>query len=213
MDPRIAQLRKEYRLAELDEASAGSSPFLLFSRWFDDALRAQLPEPNAMAIATATCEGDPSLRMVLMKKFDPEGVLFFTNYESRKGRDLAVNPRAALLFYWAELERQVRINGAVERVSAQESDGYFAERPRGSQLSAATSPQSAVIATREELEQRRAELDRQLSGQKVPRPPFWGGYRLRPERFEFWQGREDRLHDRIEFRLAHGTWQVVRLAP
>ncbi len=196
----------------LTEKNVETDPIAQFARWYEGALNAVKPLPNAVALATATAAGHPSLRMVLLKEFDAHGFVFYTNYRSRKGRELARNARAALLFYWASLERQVRVDGRVARVMAHESDGYFATRPRGSQLSAWASSQSAVVAGRAAIERRFAALARKYPD-AVPRPPHWGGYRLVPEAMEFWQGREDRLHDRILYRRSRGRWRIERLAP
>jgi len=197
----------------LTEKGVENDPLAQFARWYGEAQVTEKPLPDAVALATATPAGHPSLRMVLLKGFDAHGFVFYTNYRSRKGRELARNPRAALLFYWGELERQVRIDGRVEKLMARESDEYFATRPRGSQLSAWASPQSALVAGRGLLERRFAALARKYPD-AVPRPPQWGGYRLVPEAFEFWQGREDRLHDRIHYRRVRGgRWRIERLAP
>ena len=210
----VADLRKEYTLHGLSEADLDPNPIRQFQVWFEQALAAGLPEPNAMTLATATPDGRPSARMVLIKGADERGFVFFSNYQSRKGRELDANPYAALVFYWAELERQIRIEGRVERVSSQESDAYFQSRPAGSRLGAWASRQSAVIAGRAELEGRLAELAAQHPGGDVPRTPHWGGYRVVPESIEFWQGRPSRLHDRLRYRLREdGTWLVERLSP
>ena len=210
----VADLRKEYTLHGLSETDLDPNPFRQFQVWFEQALAAGLPEPNAMTLATATPDGRPSARMVLIKGADERGFVFFSNYESRKGRELDANPYAALVFYWAELERQIRIEGRVERVSPQESDAYFQSRPAGSRLGAWASRQSAVIAGRAELEGRLADLAAQHPGGDVPRPPHWGGYRVVPESIKFWQGRPSRLHDRLRYRLREdGTWLVERLSP
>ena len=197
----------------LSEDRVESEPVAQFAQWYERALATVKPLPDAVALATATPAGHPSLRMVLLKGFDAHGFVFYTNYRSRKGRELARNPRATLLFYWGELERQVHIDGRVERLMARESEEYFATRPRGSQLSAWASPQSAIVAGRGPLERRFAAFARKYPD-AVPRPPHWGGYRLVPEAFEFWQGREDRLHDRILYRrVRNGRWRIERLAP
>ena len=198
---------------QLSEDRVESDPVAQFAQWYELARAVVKPLPHAVALATATRAGHPSLRMVLLNGFDAHGFVFYTNYRSRKGRELARNPRATLLFYWAEIERQVRIDGRVEKVMARESDEYFATRPRGSQLSAWAAPQSAVETGRSALERRFAAFARKYPA-AVPRPPHWGGYRLVPEEFEFWQGREDRLHDRILYRRARsGRWRIERLAP
>ena len=196
----------------LTESDVESDPIAQFARWYEGALEGVKPLPNAVALATATPAGHPSLRMVLLKDFDAHGFVFYTNYRSCKGRELARNARASLLFYWGGLKRQVRVDGQVARVMAHESDGYFATRPRGSQLSAWASPQSTIVAGRAALERRFAAAARKYPD-AVPRPPHWGGYRLVPEAIEFWQGREDRLHDRILYRRVRGGWRIERLAP
>lgn len=197
----------------LDETSVAHDPIAQFGEWYERALAVEKPLPHAVALATASRSGRPSARMVLLKSFDAQGFVFFTNYRSRKGQELARNARATLLFYWGSLERQVRIEGRVTKVSRRESGDYFATRPRGSQLSAWASPQSETIPSREALEQRMEELARRYPDQ-VPRPPHWGGYRLAPEAIEFWQGREDRLHDRLLYRRSRsGRWIIQRVAP
>jgi pyridoxamine 5'-phosphate oxidase len=198
---------------ELNEKDTPLDPWPLFAQWYDDAVRAQLPEPGAMTLATASGDGMPSARMVLLRGFDERGLTFYTNYRSRKAIELDANPRAALVLFWAPLHRQVRVEGSVERVSAAESDAYFAGRPYGSRLGAIASPQSEVIVGRQLLEQRMAELNG-LYPDEVPRPAHWGGYRVVPEMFEFWQGRENRLHDRLRYRRGAETgWIRERLAP
>jgi pyridoxamine 5'-phosphate oxidase len=215
---KIDELRTEYRRATLDESSVEPDPIRQFERWFSEAVDATMPEPNAMTLATVDEDGNPSARVVLLKGADERGFTFFTNYASRKGRELAVRSRAALLFYWPELERQIRIEGAVTRVDAGESAQYFAGRPRPSQLGAWASPQSEPIGGRAELEARFAEVAdryRDASG-PVPRPAHWGGYRLVPDSLEFWQGRASRLHDRIRYRRTQAqpsAWIIDRLAP
>lgn len=208
----IASLRREYMGESLDEADVAADPFVQFQRWFDEALRAELPMPNAMTLATATAEGAPSARIVLLKGIDHDGFVFYTNYLSRKGRELANNPRAALLFHWTELEREVRIEGGVEKVSADESDEYFASRPLGSRHAAIASPQSEPVANRAALERKFAEVAAR-QGDAAQRPAHWGGYRLRPAAVEFWQGRPNRLHDRLLYTLQAGHWTLGRLAP
>jgi pyridoxamine 5'-phosphate oxidase len=209
----VADLRKEYTRAGLSESDVDADPVEQFRRWFDEALEADLHEPNAMTVATATPDGRPSARVVLLKGFDERGFVFYTNYEGRKGRELEENPRAALLFYWGELERQVRIEGTVSRTSEGESDAYYASRPRGSRLGAWASEQSRAVEGREVLEGRVRDLDAEYEGREVPRPAFWGGYRVEPEAVEFWQGRESRLHDRISYRRGDGGWEIERLQP
>jgi pyridoxamine 5'-phosphate oxidase len=210
----FADLRKEYMQRGLDEGDVDANPFRQFAVWFDEARAASSIEPNAMALATVGADGRPSLRMVLLKGADERGFVFYTNYESRKGRELADTPWAALTFFWPEMERQIRIEGRVEPVSAEESDAYFHSRPVGSQLSASASRQSEVIAGREELEQRVAALGARYQDQEIPRPENWGGFRVIPDAIEFWQGRASRLHDRLRYRLlASGDWQIERLSP
>ncbi|WIG59709.1 MAG: Pyridoxamine 5'-phosphate oxidase [Ktedonobacterales bacterium] len=210
----FADLRKEYMQRGLSEEDLDADPVRQFQVWFDAAVAAGVPEPNAMTLATATAEGRPSARMVLLKGMDAAGFVFYTNYESRKGGELAANPYAALVFFWVELERQVRIEGRVERVSAEQSDTYFHSRPAGSQLSAATSRQSTVLAGREPLERAVRALEEQQRGQEIPRPEYWGGFRVVPEVIEFWQGRPSRLHDRLRYtRQADGGWKIERLSP
>ncbi|WP_179401509.1 pyridoxamine 5'-phosphate oxidase [Burkholderia guangdongensis] len=211
----LADLRINYSRASLDEADANPDPFAQFDRWFKEALTAKLPEPNTMTLATVGADGRPSARIVLIKGVDARGFVFFTNYDSRKGRDLAAHPYAALLFYWIELERQVRIEGRVEKTSADESDRYFASRPLGSRIGAWASEQSAVIDGRATLEAREKALADRYGGEP-PRPPHWGGYRVVPDAFEFWQGRPSRLHDRLRYTrepdAPHG-WTIDRLSP
>lgn len=214
MDKTIADLRKDYTLEGLSKTEIDPNPFIQFKKWFDQALAAQLPEPNAMTIATATPEGTPSARMVLLKDFDERGFVFFTNYNSHKGQELAENPQAALVFWWAELERQVRISGYVEKVSETESDQYFHSRPANSRLGAWVSNQSEVIESREALEQRLQEFQSKYENQEIPRPSHWGGLRVIPSEIEFWQGRSSRLHDRLLYtRLDDGSWKIERLSP
>ena len=199
---------------ELDENSVDSNPINLFRVWFDEAIGSGLRLPDAMTLATATKDGKPSARVVLLKQVDDEGFVFYTNYRSSKAKELEENPQAALVFYWTQLDRQVRVEGSVERVSAAESDEYFKTRPRESQLGAAASPQSEVIESREVLEKSFRELDELYRDRPVERPAHWGGYRLKPERIEFWQNRTGRLHDRILYELqAEGSWSIKRLAP
>jgi len=210
----LADLRQEYGLAGLSEEDAGTNPFALFRRWFDQTIAAALHEPNAMILATTTPDGFPSARAVLLKALDERGFTFFTNYDSRKGNEMASNPNVALVFLWHPLERQIRIEGTAEIVTAAESDTYYATRPLGSRLGAWASPQSAVIQGREFLETQHAELMAKHPDGEVPRPANWGGYRVLPTVFEFWQGRRSRLHDRIRFkRNPAGLWITERLAP
>jgi pyridoxamine 5'-phosphate oxidase len=208
----IADLRKSYERAELDESASAADPLDQFATWLQQALDAQLPEPNAMTLATVDADGRPSTRVVLIKGFDARGIVWYTNYESRKGRELASNPHAALQFHWVELERVVRIEGRVEKASEAESDAYFKTRPLDSRIGAWASPQSQVIASRAVLVANAAKYGAQFL-LNPPRPPHWGGYRLDPDRFEFWQGRKSRLHDRLRYRLEAGTWIRERLAP
>ena len=209
----IADLRKDYTYAALNESDVATNPFDQFSQWFDEALKAQLPEPNAMTVATVTPDGKPAARIVLIKGFDERGPVFFTNYDSRKGMELAHHPYAAILFHWTELERQVRIEGRVEKISDAESDAYFHSRPLGSRLGAWASPQSQVVQSRDVLESQYANAE-QVYGTDPQRPPHWGGYRVVPTYFEFWQGRPSRMHDRIVYSLTdQGTWAIRRLAP
>jgi pyridoxamine 5'-phosphate oxidase len=197
------------RKADLDP-----DPILQFTVWLQQAVEAGLPEPTAMTLATASADGVPAARMVLLKGCDPGGFIFFSNYESAKGHDLAANPRAALVFFWAPLERQVRVAGDVSRLSPEESDAYFASRPRGSRLGALASRQSSVIPNRETLERRLAEVEALYPGDAIPRPGYWGGFRVAPRWIEFWQGRPSRLHDRLRYtRQPDETWTVERLAP
>lgn len=208
----IASLRKSYERDELDETASAADPLRQFEHWFQQALNAELPEPNAMTVATVAADGRPSTRVVLIKGYDARGIVWYTNYDSRKGRELAGNPFAALQFHWVELERVVRIEGRVERVSAEESDAYFQSRPLDSRIGAWASPQSQVIDSRAVLVANAARYGAQFLLQP-PRPPHWGGYRLVPDRWEFWQGRKSRLHDRLRYRLDAGQWVRERLAP
>ena len=208
----IAALRKSYERDALDEAASATDPLQQFERWMQQALQAELPEPNAMTLATVGSDGRPSTRVVLIKGFDARGLVWYTNYDSRKGRELAANPMAALQFHWVELERVVRIEGRVEKAGADESDAYFASRPLDSRIGAWASPQSQVIASRAVLVANAARVAAQHVLQP-PRPPHWGGYRLQPDTWEFWQGRKSRLHDRLRYRLDDTRWVRERLAP
>ncbi len=208
----IADLRKEYTRRGLDEAGAAADPFEQFQIWFDQALGAGVPEPNAMTLATVGAGGRPSARVVLLKGFDRRGLAFYTNYSSRKASELNATDQTALVFFWPELERQIRVEGRAEQVAEAESDAYFASRPAGSRLGAWASPQSQVIDGRSTLERRLAEAVERW-GDDAPRPPHWGGYRVVPDMFEFWQGRPSRLHDRLRYRLDGDSWICERLAP
>ena len=208
----IASLRKSYERDELDETASAADPIDQFRRWFDQALNAQLPEPNAMTLATVGPDGRPSTRVVLIKGFDARGIVWYTNYASRKARELAHQPFAALQFHWVELERVVRIEGRVEKTSAEESDAYYATRPLESRLGAWASPQSEIIASRAMLVNGAAKAAARFA-LHPPRPPHWGGYRLQPDRWEFWQGRKSRRHDRLRYRLDGAAWIRERLAP
>ena len=214
MDKNIADLRQDYTLQGLSETDVNSNPFTQFKEWFDQALNAEILEPNAMMVATTTTQGKPSARMVLLKDFDERGFVFYTNYNSQKAQELAENPQAALVFWWAELQRQVRICGWVEKVSDEESDKYFYSRPFSSRLGAWASNQSEVIENREVLEQQLEELQQKYYNKDVPRPPHWGGIRVIPAEIEFWQGRSSRLHDRLVYRKTEGgSWKIERLSP
>jgi pyridoxamine 5'-phosphate oxidase len=209
----LADLRREYASRALTDADALDDPIQQFSLWFGEALKSELIDTNAMTLATATRAGEPSARIVLLKGFDETGFVFFTNYESAKGRVLSDNPRASLLIFWAALERQVRVTGTVTKTSATESDTYFQSRPFESQIGAWASAQSRTVPDRAALESRYAELAAKYAGGPVPLPPFWGGYRVAPEAIEFWQGRQSRLHDRLLYTRQGGTWSRSRLAP
>ena len=210
----IADIRRDYSLKTLIETEVAENPFLQFADWWQQAIDSELDEVNAMTLATASLEGVPAARIMLLKGYDEKGFVFFTNYESAKGLQLAENPRVALLFFWKELERQVRITGMAEKVSATESDEYFLSRPTGSQIGAWASPQSHVIENRSWLENRVKELEAKFSTEKLARPSHWGGYRVKPVIIEFWQGRSSRLHDRIQYTLQdNNSWKIERLAP
>jgi len=210
----IADIRKEYKLQSLSEKDALSDPFAQFGKWWDEALKADIGEINAMTLATASADGMPDARIVLLKGFDERGFTFFTNYHSSKGQQLLENPRACLVFFWKELERQIRISGLSVGVSDKENDEYFKSRPEGSRLGAWASPQSEVIGSREWLEQNEKEIREQFRGKEIGRPPYWGGFRIKPTHIEFWQGRPNRLHDRIRYDLEkNGSWKMKRLAP
>ena len=213
MNKAVADLRQNYTFAGIAEADTDPNPYKQFATWFEQAVSAELPEPNAMTLATATADGKPSARMVLLKDYSERGFVFYTNYNSLKGRQLSANPWAALVFWWAELERQVRIEGHVEKLSPQESDSYFHSRPWGSQLGAWVSEQSQIISSREVLDQRLEQLKTQYADKEIPRPPHWGGFRVIPSLIEFWQGRPSRLHDRLCYRFEDGNWTRERLSP
>jgi pyridoxamine 5'-phosphate oxidase len=210
----LASLRKNYAREGLDEAQADPDPFKQFAIWFAEAQADEHTEQNAMVVATADADGAPTARMVLLKGLDNRGFIYYTNYESQKGRALTENPRAALLFYWPELERQIRITGDVERLSREESERYFHSRPRGSQVGSAVSRQSSVVPDRAALEAAYQQFEREHEGKEIPLPSYWGGYRVLPITFEFWQGRPNRLHDRLRYvKEPDGTWRIERLSP
>ncbi|HEX9649937.1 MAG TPA: pyridoxamine 5'-phosphate oxidase [Cyclobacteriaceae bacterium] len=210
----IGKIRREYSSSRLDENSVSEDPFVQFKEWMQDAIKSNIIEPTAMNLATATIDGRPSSRIVLLKETSGIGFVFYTNYQSQKGLEIEQNPFGALNFFWVSLERQVRIEGVIEKISFEESDAYFRERPRGSQIGAWTSPQSQRIANREILEQRNQEMEKRFHDKEVPRPAQWGGYILVPNMFEFWQGRENRLHDRIQYTLQKdNNWLINRVAP
>lgn len=210
----IADIRTEYKRHALNESDVSADPIKQFGLWWTEAISSQIDEVNAMTLATASADGLPAARIVLLKGYDEAGFVFFTNYQSFKGQQLAENPRACLVFFWKELERQVRITGLIEKVTAEESDTYFSSRPESSRIGAWASPQSQVIANREILEQNEADLTKSFAGKPIPRPLHWGGYRVKPVTIEFWQGRPSRLHDRISYTLQeNGHWLIERLAP
>lgn len=210
----IADLRREYTKASLDETTVSKNPVEQFQKWFDEACKAELPEPNAMNVATVTERGTPTSRVILLKGIEDNKFIFFTNYQSDKGRELEKNPAVALTFFWSELERQVRIEGIATRLDVKKSEEYFQSRPRGSQIGAWSSPQSAVIKDRTILEERVRQMEEKFKGHEVlPKPQQWGGYEVEPLLIEFWQGRASRLHDRIEYVNVDGKWQIHRLAP
>lgn len=213
MTKSLGDLRREYSHAALDAATLDADPIGQFRRWFADAQRAELVEPTAMTLATADAAGRPSARVVLLKNIDERGLAFFTDYRSRKAREMAANPRAALAFLWKELERQVRVTGSVETINRDESAAYFRTRPRGSRIGAWASVQSAVLADRADLERDVARFDAQFPDDGIPLPPHWGGYRVVPDEFEFWQGRENRLHDRFRYTRSDDRWRIERLSP
>ncbi len=209
----LATTRTSYEKGALDEASVARDPFAQFKMWLDEAVGTEGVEPNAVTVASVAPDGQPSLRVVLLRGYDERGFVFFTNYKSRKGHELDGAGKAALLFYWAPLERQIRIEGTVERIAADESDAYFAKRPRGHRLSAWASKQSAVVPDRATLEVQMAEEDARFRDVEVPRPPYWGGYRVAPHAFEFWQGRRNRVHDRLAYVRDGDVWTIERLSP
>ncbi len=210
----IAGIRKEYKLQSFSEKEALPDPFAQFGKWWNEAMASGIDEVNAMTLATASAEGMPDARIVLLKGFNGKGFTFFTNYESAKGRQLLENPRASLVFFWKELERQIRISGLSVPVSSQENDDYFNSRPEGSRLGAWASPQSSPIDSRDWLEANEKKIRERFAGEKIERPPHWGGYQIRPTQLEFWQGRPNRLHDRIRYSLQKdGSWKIERLAP
>ena len=215
MNQDVADLRRDYHLQELSETEADSDPIAQFANWFETAVNAQVPDPNGMTLATVGLTGKPASRVVLLKGYDRQGFVFYTNYQSRKSQELEAHPWAALTFWWVALERQVRIEGRAEKTSAAESDAYFQSRPRDSQLGACASPQSQVIVDRQVLEQNLLDLKKKYAGQElIPRPDHWGGWRIVPETIEFWQGRSSRLHDRLLYQLqTDGTWLRSRLSP
>ncbi|GAB3343328.1 pyridoxamine 5'-phosphate oxidase [Marivirga atlantica] len=212
MDKSIADIRKDYTKASLSESDVAKNPLIQFRKWFDEAISSQVLEPNAMNLATIK-KDRVSSRIVLLKDLDAQGFVFYTNYESQKGQQMANNQNVALTFFWPELERQVRIEGVVEKVSVKESTAYFHSRPRGSQIGAWVSHQSNTINSREFLEQRQEEYQSQFEGKEVPKPEYWGGYRVIPNLLEFWQGRSSRLHDRIQFEKVNNDWKIERLSP
>lgn len=209
----LFELRKDYARAALDENGVDTDPVIQFEKWFEEACKAQMTEPNAMILSTVSELGKPSSRVVLLKSFDARGFVFFTNYESRKGKEISANPNVSLLFFWPELERQIRIEGTAERISRSESLAYYVSRPVNSKLGAWASMQSAVIDGRMILEKTWEQFKARFEGSEIPIPDFWGGYRIVPAAFEFWQGRQSRLHDRISYVQQNSTWSISRLSP
>ena len=214
MNKNIADIRRDYQMQSLLEKDVDNNPFNQFNAWWDDALKSDLDEVNAMTLATASATGIPSARIVLLKSVSEDGFVFFTNYNSSKGKELEENPNACLVFFWKELERQIRITGKVKKVTPAESDEYYESRPEGSRIGAWASPQSQVIASREIIEENITKYATEFAAENIIRPPHWGGYIVMPEAFEFWQGRPNRLHDRIQYSLQkEGNWKIERLAP
>jgi pyridoxamine 5'-phosphate oxidase len=211
--PNIADIRKDYKLQTLLETDVAADPIVQFDKWWGEAVKSEITEVNAMTLATATADGMPSARIVLLKGYDKNGFVFFTNYQSHKGKAMEQNPNVCSVFFWAALERQIRITGTVEKISAAESDAYFTSRPVGSRIGAWASPQSTVIANRQVIEDSSTKFEQQFAEGNIPRPPHWGGYIVKPVQIEFWQGRPSRLHDRIQYSLHKGTWSIERLAP
>ncbi len=209
----IADIRKDYKLQTLLETDVAADPIEQCDKWWEEAVKSEITEVNAMTLATATADGSPSARIVLLKGYDKNGFIFFTNYQSHKGKAMEQNANVCLVFFWAALERQIRITGTVEKISAAESDAYFTSRPVGSRIGAWASPQSTVIANRQVIEDSSAKFEKQFADSNIPRPPHWGGYIVKPVQIEFWQGRPSRLHDRIQYSLHKGSWSIERLAP
>ena len=209
----IADIRKEYSLKTLNEADVFADPMQQFEKWWQEAIESKIEEVNAMTLATATAEGKPSARIVLLKGIDRNGFIFFSNYHSHKGNQIEENPFVSLVFFWKELERQIRVEGSVSKVTAEESDAYFGSRPEGSRIGAWASPQSRVIASREVIEENVTELEKSFANKEIDRPPHWGGYIVIPNLLEFWQGRNSRLHDRIQYTYKDAAWKIERLAP
>jgi pyridoxamine 5'-phosphate oxidase len=213
MDKNVSDLRRDYSLQELSEDAVAADPFAQFANWFDEYLASQPPEPSAFVLSTVGTEGDPTSRVVLLKGFDEHGLVFFTNYTSKKASDIAHESRVSMTFFWPELERQIHVRGVAEKTSREESESYFASRPDASKLGAWASKQSSVLADRSELEAEFEALKKRFEGGDIPCPEFWGGFRIVPSRFEFWQGRRSRLHDRICYELKDGEWRIFRLYP
>ncbi len=209
----IADIRKEYSLKTLNEADVFADPMQQFEKWWQEAIESKIEEVNAMTLATSTAEGKPSARIVLLKGIDRNGFIFFTNYHSHKGNQIEENPFVSLVFFWKELERQIRVEGSVSKVTTEESDAYFGSRPEGSRIGAWASPQSRVIASREVIEENVIELGKSFANKEIDRPPHWGGYIVMPNLLEFWQGRNSRLHDRIQYTYKDAAWKIERLAP